>query len=225
VSTVLVIGASRGIGLEFVRQHIAAGDKVFATHRSEDDRIRLRDLGANTLKLDVMQSADISGLAWQLKGEPIDTAIINAGVYGPRTSTVLQPPTDAEFDDVMHTNVLAIMRLVPVVAPLLEPARGSLVFISSKMGSISNAWASYGMLYRTSKVALNMVAKLAHTDFSARGVRVITLHPGWVRTDMGGPNAEIDVSESIQGMRKVINERDTYASGGFYDFRGASIDW
>jgi NAD(P)-dependent dehydrogenase (short-subunit alcohol dehydrogenase family) len=225
VSTVLVIGASRGIGLEFVRQHIAAGDKVFATHRSEDDRIRLRDLGANTLKLDVMQTADISGLAWQLKGEPIDTAIINAGVYGPRTSTVLQPPTDAEFDAVMHTNALAIMRMVPVVAPLLEPTRGSLVFISSKMGSISNAWASYGMLYRTSKVALNMVAKLAHTDFSARGVRVITLHPGWVRTDMGGPNAEIDVSESVQGMRKVIYQRDTYGSGGFYDFRGATIDW
>jgi NAD(P)-dependent dehydrogenase (short-subunit alcohol dehydrogenase family) len=225
MQTVLVIGASRGIGLEFVRQHIAAGDKVFATHRNEDDRVKLRDLGANTLKLDVMQAADIAGLAWQLKGEHIDVAIVNAGVYGPRTSTVLQSPTDAEFDDVMRTNVLAIMRLVPIVAPLLEPARGTLVFISSKMGSITNAWASYGMLYRTSKVALNMVAKLAHTDFAARGVRVLTLHPGWVRTDMGGPNAEIDVSESIQGMRKVISERESYASGGFYDFRGASIDW
>jgi NAD(P)-dependent dehydrogenase (short-subunit alcohol dehydrogenase family) len=225
MKTVLVIGASRGIGLEFVRQHVAAGDKVFATHRTEDDRIKLRDMGANTLKLDVMNVSDIAGLAWQLDGEKMDVAIVNAGVYGPRTSTVLQSPTDEEFDNVMRTNVLAIMRLVPIVAPLLEPARGTLAFISSKMGSISNAWASYGMLYRTSKVALNMVAKLAHTDFSARGVRVLTLHPGWVRTDMGGPNAEIDVKESIDGMRRVIADDTNFASGGFYDFRGASIDW
>ncbi len=225
MQTVLVIGASRGIGLEFVRQHVAAGDKVFATHRTEEDRIKLRDMGANTLKVDVMNVNDIAGLAWQLDGEKLDLAIVNAGVYGPRTSTVLQSPTDEEFDSVMRTNVLAIMRLVPIVAPLLEPARGTLAFISSKMGSISNAWASYGMLYRTSKVALNMVAKLAHTDFSARGVRVLTLHPGWVRTDMGGPNAEIDVAESIHGMRQVIGEKDRFASGGFYDFRGASIDW
>ncbi len=223
--TVLVVGASRGIGLEFVRQHLTAGDKVFATHRTEEDRIRLRDLGANTIKVDVMQVSDIAGLAWQLDGEKIDTAIINAGVYGPRTSTVLQSPSDQEFDDVMRTNVLAIMRLVPIVAPLLEPARGNLVFISSKMGSIAHSWASYGMLYRTSKVALNMVAKLTHTDFSARGVRVLTLHPGWVRTDMGGPNAEIDVADSISGMRRVIADRDKYGSGGFYDFRGASIEW
>lgn len=225
MKTVLVIGASRGIGLEFVRQHVAAGDKVFATHRTEDDRIKLRDMGAHTLKLDVMNVSDIAGLAWQLDGEKIDVAIVNAGVYGPRTSTVLQSPSDAEFDDVMRTNVLAIMRLVPIVAPLLEPSRGTLAFISSKMGSISNAWASYGMLYRTSKVALNMVAKLTHTDFSARGVRVLTLHPGWVRTDMGGPNAEIDVVDSIDGMRRVIADVDSFASGGFYDFRGASIEW
>jgi NAD(P)-dependent dehydrogenase (short-subunit alcohol dehydrogenase family) len=222
---ILVIGASRGIGLEFVKQHIANGDKVFATHRTEKDRIMLRDLGAQTLKLDVMDVNDIAGLAWQLDGEAIDTVIVNAGVYGPRTSTVLQSPTDREFDEVMRTNVLSIMRLVPIVAPLLEPTRGSLIFISSKMGSITNAWASYGMLYRTSKAALNMVTKLAHTDFSARGVRVLSLHPGWVRTDMGGPNAEIDVSVSVSGMRRVIADRDAHASGGFYDFRGDSIDW
>lgn len=222
---ILIIGASRGIGLECVKQYLANGDRVFATHRTEEDRIKLRDLGAQTLKLDVQNVSDIAGLAWQLDGETIDVVIVNAGVYGPRTSTSLQPPTQEEFDIVMQTNVLAIMRLVPIVAPLLEPSRGTLAFISSKMGSISNAWASYGMLYRTSKVALNMVARLTHADFSARGVRVLTLHPGWVRTDMGGPNAEIDVTESVQGMRKVISDNTNYASGLFYDFRGASIDW
>ncbi len=222
---VLIVGASRGIGLECVKQYLAAGDRVFATHRTEKDRIVLRDIGAQTLKLDVMDVNDIAGLAWQLDGEVIDTIIVNAGVYGPRTSTVLQSPSDEEFDLVMRTNVLAIMRLVPIIAPLLEPTRGTLAFVSSKMGSISNAWASYGMLYRTSKAALNMIAKLAHTDFSARGVRVLTLHPGWVRTDMGGPNAEIEVKDSVQGMRNIIAHREAYGSGGFYDFRGASIEW
>ncbi len=225
MSTILVIGASRGIGLECVRQYREAGDTVYATHRSEPDRITLRDLGAHTLKLDVTDINDVAGLAWQVDGEKIDTVIVNAGVYGPRTSTVLQSPSLEEFDMVMRTNVLAIMRLVPIVAPLLEPSRGTLAFISSKMGSITEAWASYGMLYRTSKAALNMVAKLAHTDFSPRGVRVLTLHPGWVRTDMGGPNAEIEVAESVSGLRNVIAARDQYGSGGFYDFRGNQIDW
>ncbi len=225
MSGVLVIGASRGIGLEFVKQHLAEGHQVFATHRSEDDRIKLRDMGANTLKLDVTQVNDIAGLAWQLDGEQIDEVIVNAGVYGPRVSSATQPPTEADFDHVMRTNVLAIMRLVPIVAPLLEARRGTLAFISSKMGSITHAWASYGMLYRVSKTGLNMVAKLAHTDYSARGVRVLTLHPGWVRTDMGGPNAEIDVSVSVKGMREVIQNRDAFGSGGFYDFRGQAIEW
>ena len=93
------------------------------------------------------------------------------------------------------------------------------------MGSIEESWASYGMLYRTSKTGLNMVAKLTHADFSPRGVRVISLHPGWVRTDMGGPNAEVDVEHSVSGMREVIAAPEQHPSGGFYDFRGKRIAW
>jgi NAD(P)-dependent dehydrogenase (short-subunit alcohol dehydrogenase family) len=125
----------------------------------------------------------------------------------------------------MHTNVLAVMRLVPVIAPLLGPSRGTLAFVSSRMGSISEAGASYGMLYRVSKAAVNMVAKLAHADFAADGMRVIALHPGWVRTDMGGPNAEVDVARSVAGMRRVIDEPAAYPGGCFYDYRGQSVAW
>jgi NAD(P)-dependent dehydrogenase (short-subunit alcohol dehydrogenase family) len=223
--TAFVIGASRGIGFEFVQQYRADGWKVFATHRSEEDRVKLRDLGADTLKLDVMDVNDVAGIAWQLEGERVDLAVMNAGVYGPRTGSILQAPSEDEFDTVMRTNVLSALRLVPIVAPLLEPARGTLAMVSSKMGSIGESWASYGLLYRTSKAALNMVGKLAHADFSPRGVRVITLHPGWVRTDMGGPNAEVDVAESIAGMRQVIGDANAHPSGGFYDFRGKRIAW
>ena len=221
----LILGASRGIGLEFVRQYLAAGWTVFATHRTEDDRVRLRDLGAHTLRLDVLNVADVAGIAWQLEGEPLDVAVYNAGLYGPRASALQHPPGDDAFDQVMRTNVLAAMRIVPVVAPALARQRGTLAFMSSRMGSISEAGASYGTLYRVSKAAVNMVAKLVHVEYAPVGLRVLSLHPGWVRTDMGGPNAEVDPAVSVEGMRRVIHEPAAYPSGCFYDYRGQSLAW
>jgi len=225
VPTALVVGASRGIGLEFTRQYREAGWTVFATHRAEDDRIRLRDLGAQTLRLDVQRVEDLAGIGWQLDGERIDVALVNAGVYGARTSSVQQPPSDEQFDLVMRTNVLSAMRLLPVLAPLLAPAQGTLAFISSRMGSITEATASYGMLYRVSKAAVNMVAKLAHCDYGPMGIRVLALHPGWVRTDMGGPNADVPVTDSVAGMRQVIAGRDAFPGGRFFDYRGQPLPW
>jgi NAD(P)-dependent dehydrogenase (short-subunit alcohol dehydrogenase family) len=223
--TALILGASRGIGLEFARQYRAAGWTVFATFRGEDDRIRLRDLGCQTLKLDVQRTEDIAGIAWQLDGERLDVAVVNAGVYGPRTSSIQSPPTDEQFDLVMRTNVLGAMRLMPILAPLLAPAQGTLAFVSSKMGSIGEAQASYGMLYRVSKAAVNMVARMAHCDYGPIGIRVLTLHPGWVRTDMGGPNADVQVQDSVAGLRGVVADRAVYPSGGFYDWKGQAIPW
>jgi NAD(P)-dependent dehydrogenase (short-subunit alcohol dehydrogenase family) len=221
----LIVGASRGLGFEFAKQYKEAGHQVTATYRSESDRLKLRELGVQTLKLDVNEEKDITQMAWQLKGDKLDMAIINAGVYGPRNSVAGLAPSQDDFDLVMRTNVLASMRLVPIVAPLLVPARGTLAFLSSRMGSIAEANASFGMLYRTSKAAINMVAKLAHTDFGSQGVRVISLHPGWVRTDMGGPNADVAVQDSVQGMRNVIAQPQAFPSGCFFDYRGQSLAW
>jgi NAD(P)-dependent dehydrogenase (short-subunit alcohol dehydrogenase family) len=223
--TALVIGASRGIGLEFARQYLADGWRVFGTFRSEADRIRLRDMGVQTLKLDMLDPNDLAAMSWQLDDEHFDVVIMNAGVYGPRTSNIQRPPSEEEFDQVMRTNVLSAMRLMPLVTPLLSRSRGTLAFISTRMGSISEAGASYGMLYRVSKAAVNMVAKLAHSDLSSLGVRVITLHPGWVRTDMGGPNAEVEVDASVSGMRRVVGEPLAFPSGGFFDYRGQALAW
>lgn len=225
MQSALILGASRGIGLEFARQYLEAGWTVFATHRSEDDRIKLRDMGAQTLKLDVNNVDDIAGVAWQLEGEPLDVAVCNAGVYGPRSSTIPHAPDEATFDLVMRTNVLAAMRLIPVVAPLLTRSRGTLAFLSSRMGSIAEAGASYGTLYRVSKAAINMVAKLAHVEYAPLGMRVLSLHPGWVRTDMGGPNADVEVSASVDGLRRVIRDAQAFPSGCFFDYRGQSLAW
>ncbi len=223
--TALILGASRGLGFEFARQYLADGWTVYATHRSEADRVKLRDLGAQTLRLDVLDVKDLAGIAWQLDGERLDVAVVNAGVYGPRASALQHPPGDDAFDLVMRTNVLSSLRLVPVVAPLLAPARGTLAFVSSRMGSISEAGASYGTLYRVSKAAVNMVAKLAHVEYASQGVRVLSLHPGWVRTDMGGPNADVDVGTSIAGLRRVISDAPAFPGGCFYDYRGQSLAW
>ncbi|MGE0797863.1 MAG: SDR family oxidoreductase [Lautropia sp.] len=225
MSTALVIGASRGLGFEFTRQYLADGWRVFGTWRAEPDRVRLRDAGAQTLRLDVNDASDLAGIGWQLDGERIDVIVMNAGVYGPRTSHPRRPPTEPEFDLVMRTNVLAALRLLPIVTPLAVATGGTLAFVSSRMGSLTETAASYGALYRVSKAAVNMVSRLAHVELAPQGARVVTLHPGWVRTDMGGPNADVDVADSVAGQRRVIADRAGHPSGGFYDWRGQPVAW
>lgn len=139
---VLIIGASRGIGLEFTRQYLAAGARVIATARDAAGIQTLQDLGAQALKLDVSEPASVSGLSWQLDGEKIDIAIYVAGVY--TTTGAGSPPTQQEFDRVMHTNVLGAMQAIPQVAPWVEEANGTFAFITSGMGQIGTVESSFG---------------------------------------------------------------------------------
>jgi NAD(P)-dependent dehydrogenase (short-subunit alcohol dehydrogenase family) len=219
---VLIIGASRGIGQELVRQHLAAGDKVTATARSEAAHAQLAQQGAKPLWLDVADGTSCSGLAWQIDGEAFDTVWFVAGVYGPR-STGLQPPTEAEFDDVMHTNVLAAMRLLPVVAKALAPD-ARIAILSSRMASMALRTNPSGWLYRASKAALNSVLKDASLALAGRAT-CVTLHPGWVQTDMGGAGAEITVQHSVQTMRATVATLTPEDSGRFLNHDGQPLDW
>ena len=221
MAVVLIIGASRGLGLEFVRQYTEAGDRVIATVRDAAGRARVQALGAEVLTVDVSQPASVSGLAWQLDGEKIDTALYVAGVYA--AGTALSPPTRELFDATLHTNVLGAMQVIPQVAPMVEAAQGRFGFISSGMGHIGSVESSQGWTYRVSKAALNMAVAAAQHDYPA--AILVALSPGWVRTDMGGPNAEIDVRDSIAGMRRVIADRQGKPSGGFYDWQGHEVSW
>ena len=221
-SSVLIIGASRGIGLEFVRQYRAAGDRVVATARSEDALAALSALGATALKLDVTDTASASGLAWQIDGHQFDRVVINAGVYGPR-SEGLQTPTEADFDSVMHTNVLGPMRVLPQLADALAPdARIGL--LSSRMGSIGLRTSSSGWLYRASKAAVNSVMKDAALTLAGTA-SLCSFHPGWVRTDMGGSGADIDVQTSVAGMRTVLGALRADQSGSFFNYDGQPLAW
>jgi NAD(P)-dependent dehydrogenase (short-subunit alcohol dehydrogenase family) len=219
---VMIIGASRGIGLEFVRQYREAGARVTATARSDEGLARIQALGAQALRVDVASAAGASALAWPIDGEAFDVAIVNAGVYGPR-STGLQPPSQAEFDAVMHTNVLGAMRVLPTLAEALTP-QARLAVISSRMGSMALRANPSGWLYRASKAALNSVLKDTSLALAGRAT-CVALHPGWVRTDMGGTNADIDVTESVTGIRRVLAGLTEAENGSFFNFDGQPLAW
>jgi NAD(P)-dependent dehydrogenase (short-subunit alcohol dehydrogenase family) len=219
---VLIIGASRGIGFEFVRQYRTAGARITATARDAAAMERLRDHGARVLKLDVADAASVSGLAWLIDGERFDVVVINAGVYGPVT-TGLEPPTEDDFDAVMHTNVLGPMRLLPQIAEALAPG-ARVAVLSSRMGSIGLRTQARGWLYAASKAAVNSVMKDAAIALAGRAT-VISFHPGWVRTDMGGAGADIDVAASVAGMRTVLASVKPGDTGGYFNYDGQRLAW
>ena len=217
MSTTLIIAASRGIGLELARQAIDAGERVIATARSETALAQLRELGAQALRLDVADVASVSGLAWQLDGEKIDTAWYVAGVICNRANAT-QPPTREQFDSVMHTNVLGAMQVIPQVVPLVESAGGRMAFISSAMGLIGEVGSSSAWLYRVSKAALNMAVKSAQASYP--GATLVCLHPGWVQTDMGGSGAPVTAVQSAAGMRRVMAAVTPQDQGAFFSYDG-----
>lgn len=227
--TVLVVGASRGIGRELVRQYLAAGWRVIATARKEDDLINLSELGAEPHRVDVTAANDWAALGWKLDGEVIDVAIGSAGVYGPRTQG-LDAPADADFDQVMRTNVLGAMRLVQTVAPQLaaeggRPAGGRLVLLSSRMGALAGRRHADGWLYRASKAALNSVLVDAALTLGPRGVVCVALHPGWVRTELGGPGAPLLPEQSATSIQRIVQALTPADNGRFFDIDGAPVPW
>lgn len=198
--TVLVIGASRGIGLETVRQSLAAGERVIATARDDAGLQRLRELGAEPLRVDVADPASVSGLAWLLDGLELDVALYVAGVI--ERGDAKTPPTQDAFDRVMHANVLGAMQAMPQVLPAVEAAGGVFGVVSSAMSQIGEVSASNAWLYRVSKAALNMAVASARHSYP--GAICVALDPGWVQTDMGGGSAPLTVQDSVAGLRRVL---------------------
>jgi NAD(P)-dependent dehydrogenase (short-subunit alcohol dehydrogenase family) len=224
LKSILIIGASRGLGLEFVRQYRAAGWLTIGTTRSPEQDALLTAEGATAIRLDVTDSLGFSALSRVVEGASLNVCIYNAGVYGPRSQGVVAPPPD-EFDHIMRTNVLGAMHAVEVVAPSLAKRQGTFAFISSAMGSIGAQGGASGAPYRASKAALNSIVKTASLEWGPRGVTCLSLHPGWVKTDMGGSGADIDPATSISGMRKVIGEANAESNGHFFDYTGKEIPW
>ncbi len=225
MATVLLIGASRGIGFELARQYRAEGWRVIATARSEEGLQRLQALGCETLRVDVANPAGNSGLAWQLDGEKLDLAIYVAGAMD--RASALQPPTREAFDAVMYTNVLGAMQVIPQILPMLQEARGTLACISSVMGSLQETTSGNAALYRVSKAALNMVVRC--TQAEQPDVTVLALHPGWVQTDMGGAQAPLTPEQSATSLRRTLEtvrtQRAPEHCGAFLNHDGKPLPW
>jgi NAD(P)-dependent dehydrogenase (short-subunit alcohol dehydrogenase family) len=220
--TALIIGASRGIGHELVRQYRLEGWRVIATARKPQDLAELARLGAEPHELDVTNLEAVAGLGWKLDDEKIDTAWLVAGLYGPRQDGF---PTQDDFDAVMRTNVLAAMRLLPIVAPLVAATRGKLGVLSSRMGSIGGRTHPNASLYRASKAALNSVLRDTALAYGPQGATCVAFHPGWVQTDMGGAGADIPVEQSVRDLRATLAHAQPEANGTFLNHDGTPIPW
>jgi len=226
----LVTGANRGLGLEFTKQLLSQGHRVTATCREPEQAQELKSLQSdypelNVLKFDIASPESNAELATQLRDTEVDVLINNAGHY----SRARVGFDDLSFDGVLHDfsiNAIGTLRATQTILPSLRKGAGKkIINISSKMGSISDNTSGGSYAYRMSKAAVNMATRSLANDLRHDGFVVLTFHPGWVLTDMGGPNALIGTEESIAGMLKVIENAGPEESGRFWDFRGQEIPW
>lgn len=226
---VLVTGANRGLGLEFVKQYLADGWRVIACCRNPLSSSALIALTASSggrltvRELDVADSGQIERLAAILAGEAIDVLINNAGFYPEGEFGHVDA---ADWETAFRINTMAPMKMAECfVEQVARSGQRKIVTLSSKMGSIADNGSGGSYIYRSSKTAVNMVMKSLSIDLAARGIAVGVLHPGWVLTDMGGPNALIDATQSVSGLRRVIAGLTLENAGRFIAYDGKEIPW
>lgn len=224
--TALIIGASRGIGLALAAQYAADGWQVHATHRGATPPPALMDLPGDIQchRLDVTDPGQITALAGAMAGIAIDLCIHNAGI-----NTV-----QAEFGDldaVSWQKVLLVNTVAPIlvaqalIGRVLASQTKTIAFISSEMGSVGRNEGYSAPVYRSSKAGLNAAARCIANQYSDHGLIAIVMHPGWVRTDMGGPAATLSPSQSATGVRDVIAGLSQEDSGGFWNYDGTELAW
>ena len=228
--SILITGTNRGIGLEFVKHYLKNNEKVIATCRNKNsakDLLELKNTTSNLslVELDVSNPNSINEFASKITDQPIDTFINNAGVFGPRNNE-FGNFNAKEWLDVFNINTIAPLLITQKILKNLRLGKNKkLVFISSKVGSIEDNNGGGMYIYRSSKTALNQVIKSLSIDFKDENFIAAALHPGWVQTGMGGPNALIDTKTSVKGMAKVIDNLVLKNSGRFYNYDGSSIPW
>ncbi len=222
--TYVVTAANRGLGLEFVRQLVARGERVIATARDPEAATELAALDVRVEGLDVADAASVERLGEVLAGASVDVLINNAGVgVGSKPFESLDL---AELTDFFNVNTVGTLRVTRALLPALRRGEGKTIAnIPSRMGSIADNSSGGAYSYRASKAALNMVTRSLAIDLKPEGFVCLVLHPGWVQTRMGGDSAPVTPEKSIAGMLRVIDGASADVSGEFFDFEGQKVPW
>ena len=222
--TVLITGANRGLGLEFARQYKDAGWRVIGTARKPGAADELEALGVQVVQLDVADQDSVDRMAAELAGQPVDVLINNAGIF-PRVGKI----DEIDFDDYKRTlevNTVGPVRVTRALLPNLRQGKLKIIAgLSSNLGSIAENERGNFYGYRESKAALNMFTKTLAAELGPEGFICVVLTPGWVQTDMGGPNATLVPAESIGGMKAVLDKLSPADNGTFWSYDGSQMPW
>ncbi len=228
IYTILITGTNRGIGLEFVKQYAVDGWNVLACCREPQSATALQALASvhrniTIIELDVADFVQIDAVALQLKSHKIDVLLNNAGVY-PESS--FGDVDFVEWATAFKVNTMAPLKMAEAFIPHVAASQlKKIATLSSKMGSLDDNTSGSSYIYRSSKTAVNMVMKSLALDVKSHGISVVTLHPGWVQTDMGGPHGLINTQTSVAGLRNVIADLSLVNSGKFIAYDGQEIAW
>jgi NAD(P)-dependent dehydrogenase (short-subunit alcohol dehydrogenase family) len=232
MATVLVTGSNRGLGLEWVRQYAAEGWRVYATCRQPTEAGELKALAdrekeIRVLRLDVTKPDEINALAVELIKEPIDVLVNNAGVYLEKFMEVgLRRLRYEDWEYTFQVNTLGAVRVTEALQEHVARSEKRLVVvISTHMASIADIAAPGAYYYRSTKAALNAVMEGLTHELRPKGVGVLILHPGWVRTRMGGEGTSLMPPESVRGMRSLVEKFTLAESGRFFRYDGVEMPW
>lgn len=223
--TVLVIGASRGLGLGLAKQFSSEGWQVIATVRNSQQADVLNQIPQMRVEtLDMTDAASVDALAKRLESTQLDVLFVNAGVAGPQNKPATQV-SEAEVGQLFFTNAVAPLRLAEQLRPAVNPERGVIVFMSSVLGSVETGPGMGMSLYGASKAALNHMTRTFVSELGETGLTVLSMHPGWVKTDMGGDQAPLDVETSTRGMVEQVTRAVGHGGHLYLDYQGEPLPW
>ena len=228
MATILVTGANKGVGLELTKRYAARGDQVLACCRNPDAATELNAIGDNVevLGVQISDGASVAALAETIGDRPIDVLINNAGMAGPAPEK--QSGTEMDFDGWAETFVVNTMAPLRVLQTFRENLKGGTdpkaVTITSQMGALDLNWPLM-YAYCSSKAAVNKVMRMMSAELAGDGIAVVLIHPGFVKTDMGGPNAEISPEESATGIVDVVDNTSMETTGTFMKWNGEPHNW
>lgn len=238
--SLLITGASRGLGLELCRQYSELGWRVFACCRRPEAASRLAAIAAaadgrvTVHRMNVDDAAEVEAVAKELEKTAIDVLINNAGLADAYGTGVLEGKDDPDLNnydmarwlEILNTNVVSVGRVTGAFADRVAASdRRLIVMMASGLSSIGNTWQAGRYAYRTSKAALNMLMRGVGAWLEPRGVTVVSVAPGWTRTELGGPHAHNSVEEAVEGVRAVLDRLTIEDTGTYWNYDGTRLPW